>query len=69
MRYNSIDMTSLLLQLVNLDILFKDFNNGDLMKELQHQNADYLEKIIEQNEKIIELLERRNSNERVSRKN
>jgi len=69
MRYNSIDMTSLLLQLVNLDILFKDFNNSDLMKELQHQNADYLEKIIEQNEKIIELLERRNSNERVSRKN
>ena len=59
MRYNSIDMTSLLLQLVNLDVLFKDFNNGDLMKELQHQNADYLEKIIEQNEKIIELLERR----------
>lgn len=69
MRYNSIDMTSLLLQLVNLDILFKDFNNGDLMKELQHQNADYLEKIIEQNNKIIELLERRNNNERVSRKN
>lgn len=69
MRYNSIDMTSLLLQLVNLDILFKDFNNSDLMKELQHQNADYLEKIIEQNEKIIELLERRNNNERVSRKN
>ena len=69
MIYNSIDITSLLLQLLNLDILFKDFNNGDLMKELQHQNADYLERIIKQNEKIIELLERRDNNERVSREN
>ena len=55
---NSIDMTSLLLQLVNLDILFKDFNNGDLMKELQTQDEVYLKKIIEQNERIIKLLER-----------
>lgn len=56
---NSIDIASLLLQTLNLDILFKDFNNTDLMKELQHQNQDYLEKIVEQNEKIIEILERR----------
>ena len=52
MMANSIDMTSLLLQLVNLDILFKDFNNGDFMKELQTQDEVYLKKIIEQNEKI-----------------
>lgn len=58
MMANSIDMTSLLLQLVNLDILFKDFNNGDLMKELQTQDEVYLKKIIEQNERIIKLLER-----------
>lgn len=55
---NSVDMASLLLQLVNLDILFKDFNNGDLMKELQTQDEVYLKKIIEQNERIIKLLER-----------
>lgn len=56
---NPLDFASLLLQVVNLDVLFKDFNNGDLMKELQHQNQDYLEKIVKQNEQIIELLERR----------
>ena len=54
-----VDIASFLLQVVNLDVLFKDFNNGDLMRELQHQNQDYLEKIVKQNEKIIELLERR----------
>lgn len=48
---------SLILQALSLEILFKDYNNSDLMNELQHQNRDYLEKIIEQNEKIIKLLE------------
>lgn len=50
---------SLLLQLLNLEILFQDYNNSDLMNELQRQDSEYLEKIIRQNEKIIELLERR----------
>ena len=59
MILNPADVASLLLQVVNLDVLFKDFNNGDLMRELQHQNQDYLEKIVKQNEKIIEFLERR----------
>lgn len=49
MRNNSIDMASLILQIVNLEMLFKDFNNTDLMKEIQT--------IIKQNEKIINLLE------------
>lgn len=62
MRNNSLDMTSLLLQIVNLDILFKDYNNSDLMNELQTQDEIYLKKIIEQNNRIIELLEGRNSN-------
>jgi len=47
---------SLWLQLLNLQILFQDFNNGDLMNELQRQDKEYLEKIIKQNEEIIELL-------------
>lgn len=49
MRSNSVDVASLILQIVNLEMLFKDFNNSDLMKELQT--------IIEQNNKIISLLE------------
>jgi len=56
MHNNSIDVTSLFLQALSLEILFKDCNNSDLMQELQHQNKDYLEKIIEQNKEIIKLL-------------
>ncbi len=53
---NSIDLTSLILQIINLDILFKDYNNNDLMQELQHQDKNYFEKIIEQNNQILNLL-------------
>ena len=42
-------------QLQSYDILLKDFNNNDLMEFLQHQD-ELLNKIIEQNEQIIELL-------------
>lgn len=62
MNNNTMNNISLLLQALSLEILFKDYNNGDLMNELQHQNKDYLEKIINQNEKIIELLERSGDN-------
>jgi len=56
---SSIDITSLFLQALSLEILFKDFNNADLMQELQKQDSDYLEKIIKQNEEIIQLLKER----------
>ena len=59
MRNNNVDITSLILQVYSLILLMQDFNNGDLMQELQRQDSEYLEKIIKQNEKIIELLERR----------
>ena len=48
---------ALVLQALSLEILFKDYNNSDLMQELQTQDEKYLKKIIEQNKKIIELLE------------
>jgi len=53
---NNLDVTSLILQLINLIILFQDYNNSDLMNELQKQDSEYLEKIIKQNEQIIQLL-------------
>lgn len=56
---NRIDNLSLVLQTLSLEILFKDFNNGDLMQELQKQDSEYLEKIIKQNEEIIRLLNER----------
>lgn len=59
MKNNSIDTISLFLQLLSLEILFKDFNNGDLMNELQRQDSNYLEKIVKQNEEILKILKER----------
>ena len=56
---NKVDNLSLVLQALSLQILFQDYNNSDLMNELQHQNKDYLEKIIEQQKEIIKLLKER----------
>jgi hypothetical protein len=54
-----VDNLSLVLQALSLQILFQDYNNSDLMNELQHQNQDYLEKIIEQQKEILKLLKER----------
>ncbi len=59
MQNNIVDNLSLVLQVLSLQILFQDFNNTDLMQELQNQDNNYLQKIIKQNEKIIQLLEER----------
>ena len=58
MNNNLINNLSLIMQYINLKLLFEDFNNTDLMSELQTQDEIYLKNIIKQNEKIIELLER-----------
>ncbi len=64
---NSTDSVSLILQALSLEILFKDYNNRDLMQELQRQDKEYLEKIISQNDEILRLLkERRKSDGRES---
>ena len=56
---NKVDNLSLVLQALSLQILFQDYNNSDLMQELQSQDEIYLKKIIQQNEEIIEILKRR----------
>ena len=56
MNNNIVDNLSLVLQMLSLQILFEDFNNTDLMQELQKQDKEYLEKIIKQNEEILDLL-------------
>lgn len=40
-------------QFVNLFLLLKDASNNEIMQELNHQNSEFLAKIIEQNEIII----------------
>ena len=53
---NNLDMTSLILQLYSVILLLQDYNNRDLMQELQKQDSNYLEKIIKQNNEILTLL-------------
>lgn len=55
---NNLEKLSNILQLLSFQILVTDFNNTDLMQYLGHQD-ELLDKIIEQNQKIIELLEGR----------
>lgn len=64
MKNNVVDNLSLVLQTLSLQILFKDYNNSDLMQELQTQDEKYLKKIIDQNEQIITLLRKEDINER-----
>ena len=52
---NSINFLANIIQLLSYEILVEDFNNTDLMKYLNHQDA-LLDKIIEQNDQIISLL-------------
>ena len=59
MKNNVVDNLSLILQALSLQILFQDYNNSDLMQELQLQDEKYLKTIIKQNEEIIKLLEER----------
>lgn len=54
-----VDNLALVLQALSLQILFKDYNNSDLMQELQMQDEKYLKTIIKQNEEILKLLKER----------
>ena len=56
---NNLDMASLVLQIYNLILLIQDFNNTDLMQELQKQDTQYFEKIIKNQEEILKLLKER----------
>ena len=52
---NNLEILSNLVQLKSYEILINDFNNTDLMKYLEHQDR-LLDKVIKQNEEIINLL-------------
>lgn len=56
---NRIDNISLLLQALSLEILFKDYNNIDIMAELQNQDNNYFEKILKNQEEILKILKER----------
>ncbi len=58
------DLESLILQYLSILLLLQDYKNSDLMQELQRQDKEYLEKIIEQNNEILELLKEGGKNGR-----
>lgn len=61
---NNLDLTSLILQLYNVILLMQDYNNRDLMAELQKQDAQYFDKIIKNQDEILKILkERKNDND------
>jgi hypothetical protein len=64
MNNNIVDNLSLVLQVLSLQILFDDFNNTDLMQELQKQDTQYFEKIIKNQEEILNLLRKEDNNAR-----
>lgn len=53
----NLEILSNILQIKSYEILVSDFNNNDLMQYLKHQD-ELLDKIIQQNEKIIKLLKK-----------
>ena len=53
---SKLDITALFLQALSLEILFRDYNNSDLMQELQKQDTQYFDKIIRNQEEILTLL-------------
>lgn len=54
MNYNNLNTLANILQVANYEMLLKDANNNDLLRFLEHQDKDLLEKIIQQNETIIQ---------------
>lgn len=59
MKNNTVDNLSLFLQALSLQILFQDYNNSDLMAELQTQDEKYFKTIIKNQEEILKLLKER----------
>lgn len=53
-----IGIISNILQIESYNLLLKDKTNNELMKELQNQDQNYLEKIVKQNEEIIAMLKK-----------
>ena len=62
MKSNVVDNLSLVLQMLSLQILFQDYNNSDLMQELQIQDEKYLKQILRNQEEILTLLKEGGTN-------
>ena len=54
--WNSLNLYATFLQIMDLALLQSVASNNELMRELQRQDREYLDKIVKQNEEIIRLL-------------
>ncbi len=54
--YNRITISDFLLQLITMYWVVQDASNNDLMQELQRQDREYLDKIIDNQKKILSIL-------------
>lgn len=54
--FNRIQISEWFMQFMTLMWAMEDASNNDLMAELQRQNKEYLEKILEQQEEILNKL-------------
>lgn len=61
---NKVNIISLFLQALSLQILFQDYNNKDLMQELQMQDEKYFKTLIKQNDEILTILKKEANNGR-----
>lgn len=55
-QWSFIDMLTMFdtfLQMADFQMNVKQSSNDDIMRELEHQNKDYLEKIVENQEEIL----------------
>ena len=58
---NNLDATSLILQLYSVVLLLQDCTNNSIMEELQKQDTQYFEKIIKNQDEILTLLRKEES--------
>ena len=56
MEFEGLNNAANLAQLISLELLLQEKSNNDLMNELQHQNKEYLEQILKNQQEIIKLL-------------
>lgn len=54
--FNRLTVSDFLMQFITMLWVMEDASNNDLMRELQKQNKDYLEKIIENQNEILKYL-------------
>lgn len=54
--FDTLTVFSVLLQMMGYQSDQKQASNDDILRELQRQNMDYLEKITDQQKKIMEIL-------------